>query len=201
MKTEKCPHCQTELVSEERSDGYPHILYETAVPEGHTRGFAHEDARCVEVLVENIARLEKERVERLTTRVLLKLEAAIKEELDRGYVLTHEPGAGELWRARWNSMLQQIEEVLPKKPEPLPTGCLGCNHDAVKKVLVERGMDLTRLTEVPEPRHNWGDVSRCASCGRCWLVAPPPRPCATCGKPNHRPQDHAGWDPTKEGHG
>lgn len=31
--------------------------------------------------------------------------------------------------------------------------------------------------------------------------ARPPRPCATCGKPGHRPMDHAGWDPTKEGHG
>jgi hypothetical protein len=27
------------------------------------------------------------------------------------------------------------------------------------------------------------------------------RPCATCGKPGHRPMDHAGWDPTQEGHG
>lgn len=27
------------------------------------------------------------------------------------------------------------------------------------------------------------------------------KPCATCGKPGHRPMDHAGWDPTKEGHG
>jgi hypothetical protein len=27
------------------------------------------------------------------------------------------------------------------------------------------------------------------------------RPCATCGKPGHQPMDHAGWDPTQEGHG
>jgi hypothetical protein len=25
--------------------------------------------------------------------------------------------------------------------------------------------------------------------------------CATCGKPGHRPQDHAGWNPDEEGHG
>lgn len=25
--------------------------------------------------------------------------------------------------------------------------------------------------------------------------------CTTCGRPGHRPQDHAGWNPTEEGHG
>jgi hypothetical protein len=27
------------------------------------------------------------------------------------------------------------------------------------------------------------------------------RPCGTCGKLGHLPQEHAGWDPTQEGHG
>jgi len=36
----------------------------------------------------------------------------IQAELDRGYVLTHEPRAGEAWRARWNEVLGRVEEAL-----------------------------------------------------------------------------------------
>lgn len=31
--------------------------------------------------------------------------------------------------------------------------------------------------------------------------APPLLPCPTCGRPGHKPQDHAGWSPDDEGHG
>lgn len=49
----------------------------------------------------------------------------------------------------------------------------------------------------------------CATAEVDVYAAPPPavrdgageRPCATCGKPGHKPMDHAGWDPRDEGHG
>lgn len=51
-----------------------------------------------------------------------------------------------------------------------PTGCLGCNHDAVAKVLTDGGIELLDFTEVPPTRHEWADVVPCHACGRFWLI-------------------------------
>jgi hypothetical protein len=45
-------------------------------------------------------------------RVLKKVAAHLQGELDRGYVLTHEPLAGSLWRKRHNDLLGEVEQVL-----------------------------------------------------------------------------------------
>ena len=53
-----------------------------------------------------------------------------------------------------------------------PDGCLGCNREDLESFMLEKGMDLSRFTEVPRPRHEWGDVVTCGECGRAWLIAP-----------------------------
>lgn len=45
----------------------------------------------------------------------LALKHALKhmlDELDRGYVLTYEPGAGEAWRKRYNHVISEIENAI-----------------------------------------------------------------------------------------
>jgi hypothetical protein len=44
--------------------------------------------------------------------VLRKVEKHLREELERGYVLTHEPLAGAQWRRRHNDLLGEVEQAL-----------------------------------------------------------------------------------------
>lgn len=46
--------------------------------------------------------------------VLKKVEKHLHEELERGYVLTYEPLAGNLWRKRHNDLLGEVEQALGK---------------------------------------------------------------------------------------
>ena len=55
-------------------------------------------------------------------------------------------------------------------------GCLACNKEEVEAMLLANGADLTRFTQVPRPRHAWGDVLCCSECGAAWLIAPKPLP-------------------------
>lgn len=48
-------------------------------------------------------------------RVASNAKVAVQLELDRGYVLTHEPNAGELWRKRWNELLGELEDALARE--------------------------------------------------------------------------------------
>lgn len=47
-------------------------------------------------------------------QLLRKVRTHLHEELERGYVLTYEPFAGERWRQRHNDLLGEIEQVLGK---------------------------------------------------------------------------------------
>jgi hypothetical protein len=61
---------------------------------------------------------ERARVERLELdarrmRIAIRdTKERVQHELDRGYVLTQEPGAGMLWRRRWNEALGALESAL-----------------------------------------------------------------------------------------
>lgn len=57
--------------------------------------------------------LMKQRQELLDLRHVVKAAIKqIKEELDRGYVLTEEPGAGPAWRRRWGNLLGKLEGAI-----------------------------------------------------------------------------------------
>jgi hypothetical protein len=51
---------------------------------------------------------EREDRERIAS-TFAAIKAAIQAELDRGYVLSDEAGAGALWRRRWNEILAKLE--------------------------------------------------------------------------------------------
>ncbi|MHB8107648.1 MAG: hypothetical protein ACYDH4_09535 [Candidatus Cryosericum sp.] len=56
-----------------------------------------------------------QRAEKALTIVLtalLRIFKDIRVEMERGYVLTYEPNAAAAWRARWNAMLSDVEELL-----------------------------------------------------------------------------------------
>jgi hypothetical protein len=58
-------------------------------------------------------RATKAEGERDRLKVILgRVERAVKGELERGYVLTHEPLAGNAWRRRWNDLLTEVEKAL-----------------------------------------------------------------------------------------
>lgn len=54
----------------------------------------------------------------------------------------------------------------------VPKGCLGCNPEAVRSMLEGMNIDTSLISEVPRPRHNWGDVVCCDECGRAWMIRP-----------------------------
>jgi hypothetical protein len=53
-----------------------------------------------------------------------------------------------------------------------PHGCLGCNLEKMEAFFKAQGLPTDRFTEVPRPRHAWGDIICCPDCGRAWLVTP-----------------------------
>jgi len=57
-----------------------------------------------------LVKTDEERMRQL----LRKVRTHLHEELERGYVLTYEPFAGERWRQRHNDLLGEIEQVLGK---------------------------------------------------------------------------------------
>ena len=64
---------------------------------------------------------------------------------------------------------------MPTEKTEVPTGCLGCNREAVATFLKASGFDPSAFTELPPARHNWADIVRCESCGRTWLMPAKPR--------------------------
>lgn len=54
--------------------------------------------------------------------------------------------------------------------EKVPSGCLGCNTQPITDYFVSQGYDVSAFSEVPRPRHDWGDVVCCDDCGRAWLI-------------------------------
>jgi len=64
------------------------------------------------------------------------------------------------------------KEQLERAATAIPTGCLGCNHDAIHAYLVAHDVDPSRFKEMPEARHAWADIIRCSCCGRDWLRLP-----------------------------
>jgi hypothetical protein len=69
--------------------------------------------RCNQLLEES---RQLGRDNRALVKVLKACKRHIEAELDRGYVLTGEPGAGMMWRRRWNEVLGSVEAALRGKP-------------------------------------------------------------------------------------
>ncbi len=42
---------------------------------------------------------------------VMDIEKLVEEEINRGYILSYEPGAGEAWRRRWREVLQKIDSI------------------------------------------------------------------------------------------
>jgi len=59
-----------------------------------------------------------------------------------------------------------------------PKGCLSCNEQEIRTLLLARGVDINRFQAVPTPRHQWSDISVCGDCGQAWLILPQVLPTA-----------------------
>lgn len=61
--------------------------------------------------LEHVVAVVRENLGRLAAK-WTGIKRLIEYELDRGYVLTAEPGAGGAWRARWNKLLAETETAV-----------------------------------------------------------------------------------------